>query len=76
MYTSNHDHFTESSYDNDDGDVEKFEYGDYEYEMSFEEFDEFESVDNESFLNDDKPENHTSDEVAAQFIEPSVPMLW
>ncbi|KAJ8555300.1 hypothetical protein K7X08_012796 [Anisodus acutangulus] len=54
MYTSNHDHLAESSY-NDDGDEDNSEDGYYKDEMSSEESDEFESIDSESFLNDDQP---------------------
>ncbi|KAJ8545332.1 hypothetical protein K7X08_017915 [Anisodus acutangulus] len=68
LYTGNHGHMPESSYE-DDGD------GDYEEEMTTEETDEFESVDSESFHNEDHlentvtNENHNSDDHVAHLIE-------
>ncbi|XP_070014253.1 uncharacterized protein [Nicotiana sylvestris] len=64
MYISNNTQMAESSFE-DDGEEDNEEDGDYEDDMSIEETDDFESVDSESFQNEDQPVNHTTDDHAA-----------
>ncbi|XP_019266147.1 PREDICTED: type-2 histone deacetylase 2-like [Nicotiana attenuata] len=68
MYISNNIQMAESSFE-DDGEEDSEEDGDYEDDMSIEETDNFESVDSESFQNEDQPVNHTIDDHAALLIE-------